>query len=49
VLVAARVAQGEGVVEVGGLAEVEGAGGGVFAVVGFEEGDDVRDLGKDLG
>ena len=44
VLVAAGVAQSEGVVEVGRLAEVEGAGGSVAAVVGFEEVEDVGDL-----
>ena len=37
-LVAGGVAQGEGVVEVGGFAEVEGAGCCVVAVVGVEEG-----------
>ena len=41
---AVGVAQGEGVVEVGGLAEVEGAGRCVVAVVGVEEGDYVGDL-----
>ncbi len=44
VLVAAGVAEGEGVVEEGRFAEVEGACSRVMAVVGLQEGENVGDL-----